>query len=111
MEGSAGVVNNCAGNSIGAWHCRPHYTILKLEGKLSSHRKLRLMVIHLSRYHRGLRTYLIPYASAAITQKDKSNKSSSIKRMCEVLRKEEVMQLFQNLYIDIMDITKHLQKC
>lgn len=58
-----GLWNNCAGNAIGAWHCRPHHTTLKLEGKLSSHRKLRLMVIHLSRYHRGLRTYLIPYAS------------------------------------------------
>ncbi|CAG13920.1 unnamed protein product [Tetraodon nigroviridis] len=41
-----GLWNNCAGNALGAWHCRPHYTILKLEGKLSSPRNLRLMVIH-----------------------------------------------------------------
>lgn len=38
-----GLWNNCAGNAIGALHCRPHHTILKLEGKLSSLRKLRLM--------------------------------------------------------------------
>lgn len=29
-----GLWNNCAGNAIGAVHCRPHHTILKLEGKL-----------------------------------------------------------------------------
>lgn len=29
-----GLWNNCAGNAIGALHCRPHHTILKLEGKL-----------------------------------------------------------------------------
>ena len=28
-----GLWNNCAGNAIGALHCRPHHTILKLEGK------------------------------------------------------------------------------
>lgn len=38
-----GLWNNCAGNAIGALHCRPHHTILKLEGKLSSLRKLRLI--------------------------------------------------------------------
>lgn len=38
-----GLWNNCAGNAIGALHCRPHHTILKLEGKLSSVRKLRLI--------------------------------------------------------------------
>lgn len=38
-----GLWNNCAGNAIGALHCRPHHTILKLEGKLSSLRTLRLM--------------------------------------------------------------------
>lgn len=54
-----GLWNNCAGNAIGAWHCRPHYAILKLEGKLSSHTNLRLMVRHPSRYRRGLRMYLI----------------------------------------------------
>lgn len=36
-----GLWNNCAGNAIGALHCRPHLTILKLEGKLrESHRNL-----------------------------------------------------------------------
>lgn len=29
-----GLWNNCAGNAIGAVHCRPHHTILKLEGKI-----------------------------------------------------------------------------
>lgn len=28
-----GLWNNCAGNAIGALHCRPHHTILQLEGK------------------------------------------------------------------------------
>ena len=28
-----GLWNNCAGNAIGALHCRPHNTIFKLEGK------------------------------------------------------------------------------
>lgn len=28
-----GLWNNCAGNAIGALHCRPHHTIFKLEGK------------------------------------------------------------------------------
>ncbi|KAM4559223.1 claudin-10-like [Odontesthes bonariensis] len=27
-----GLWNNCAGNAIGALHCRPHHTILRLEG-------------------------------------------------------------------------------
>lgn len=29
-----GLWNNCAGNAIGALHCRPHHTIFQLEGKL-----------------------------------------------------------------------------
>lgn len=29
-----GLWNNCAGNAIGALHCRPHHTILQLQGKL-----------------------------------------------------------------------------
>lgn len=29
-----GLWNNCAGNAIGALHCRPHHTILQLPGKL-----------------------------------------------------------------------------
>ncbi|TNN04241.1 hypothetical protein fugu_001270 [Takifugu bimaculatus] len=28
-----GLWNNCAGNAIGALHCRPHHTILKLEDR------------------------------------------------------------------------------
>ncbi len=28
-----GLWNNCAGNAIGALHCRPHHSILQLEGK------------------------------------------------------------------------------
>lgn len=28
-----GLWNNCAGNAIGAVHCRPHHTILQLQGK------------------------------------------------------------------------------
>lgn len=38
-----GLWYNCAGNAIGALHCRPHHTILKLEGKPSSHGSLGLM--------------------------------------------------------------------
>lgn len=30
-----GLWNNCAGNAIGALHCRPHHTILNLEGKIT----------------------------------------------------------------------------
>ncbi|XP_044220844.1 claudin-7-like isoform X3 [Thunnus albacares] len=30
-----GLWTNCAGNAIGALHCRPHHTILKLEGLCS----------------------------------------------------------------------------
>lgn len=29
-----GLWNNCAGNAIGALHCRPHHTIFKLEGRV-----------------------------------------------------------------------------
>lgn len=28
-----GLWNNCAGNAIGALHCRPHHTILNLDGE------------------------------------------------------------------------------
>uniref|UniRef100_A0A8D3E3G4 Claudin n=1 Tax=Scophthalmus maximus TaxID=52904 RepID=A0A8D3E3G4_SCOMX len=31
-----GLWNNCAGNAIGALHCRPHHTILKLEGYIQA---------------------------------------------------------------------------
>lgn len=31
-----GLWNNCAGNAIGALHCRPHHTIFQLEGKQAS---------------------------------------------------------------------------
>lgn len=34
-----GLWNNCAGNAIGALHCRPHHTILNLEGKLRESRR------------------------------------------------------------------------
>lgn len=30
-----GLWNNCAGNAIGALHCRPHLTIFSIEGKRS----------------------------------------------------------------------------
>lgn len=29
-----GLWKNCAGNAIGALHCRPHHTIFGLEGKI-----------------------------------------------------------------------------
>ncbi|AWP13179.1 hypothetical protein SMAX5B_018401 [Scophthalmus maximus] len=35
-----GLWNNCAGNAIGALHCRPHHTILKLEGYIQACRGL-----------------------------------------------------------------------
>ena len=28
-----GLWNNCAGNALGALHCRPHHTLLKLDGR------------------------------------------------------------------------------
>lgn len=42
-----GLWNNCAGNAIGALHCRPHHTILQLEGKL--HRGQGFMATHTQR--------------------------------------------------------------
>ncbi|KAM8856476.1 claudin-10-like isoform 1-T1 [Spinachia spinachia] len=40
-----GLWNNCAGNAIGALHCRPHHTILKLEGYIQACRGLMIAAI------------------------------------------------------------------
>ena len=31
-----GLWMNCAGNALGSFHCRPHFTIFKVEGKYNS---------------------------------------------------------------------------
>ncbi|XP_060944649.1 claudin-10-like isoform X4 [Limanda limanda] len=40
-----GLWNNCAGNAIGALHCRPHHTILALEGFIQACRGLMIAAI------------------------------------------------------------------
>ncbi|XP_060910538.1 claudin-10-like isoform X2 [Labrus mixtus] len=40
-----GLWNNCAGNAIGALHCRPHHTILQLEGYIQACRGLTIGAI------------------------------------------------------------------
>ncbi|XP_065818037.1 claudin-10-like isoform X2 [Labrus bergylta] len=40
-----GLWNNCAGNAIGALHCRPHHTILQLEGYIQACRGLTIAAI------------------------------------------------------------------
>ncbi|XP_062421029.1 claudin-7-like isoform X3 [Pungitius pungitius] len=40
-----GLWNNCAGNAIGALHCRPHHTILKLEGYIQACRGLMISAV------------------------------------------------------------------
>ncbi|XP_008326490.1 claudin-10-like isoform X2 [Cynoglossus semilaevis] len=40
-----GLWNNCAGNAIGALHCRPHHTIFKLEGYIQACRGLMIAAI------------------------------------------------------------------
>ncbi|XP_034417798.1 claudin-10-like isoform X1 [Cyclopterus lumpus] len=40
-----GLWNNCAGNAIGALHCRPHHTILQLEGYIQACRGLMIAAI------------------------------------------------------------------
>ncbi|XP_072253086.1 claudin-10-like [Leuresthes tenuis] len=40
-----GLWNNCAGNAIGALHCRPHHTILKLEGYIQACRGLMIAAV------------------------------------------------------------------
>ncbi|XP_046902675.1 claudin-10-like isoform X1 [Hypomesus transpacificus] len=40
-----GLWNNCAGNAIGALHCRPHHTIFKLEGYIQVCRGLMIAAI------------------------------------------------------------------
>lgn len=87
-----GLWNNCAGNAVGAWHCRSHHTILKLEGKLSSPKNLRLMVVHQSHYHRGL----ISYASRSNNTKRQKSTNPPASNMCKVLREEEIKQSFKN---------------
>ncbi|CAN9497710.1 unnamed protein product [Ophioblennius macclurei] len=40
-----GLWNNCAGNAIGAVHCRPHHTILQLEGYIQACRGLMISAV------------------------------------------------------------------
>ncbi|XP_057709535.1 claudin-10-like isoform X3 [Corythoichthys intestinalis] len=40
-----GLWNNCAGNAIGALHCRPHHTILNLEGYIQACRGLMIAAV------------------------------------------------------------------
>ncbi|KAM3861681.1 claudin-10-like [Diretmus argenteus] len=40
-----GLWNNCAGNAIGALHCRPHHSILKLEGYIQACRGLMIAAV------------------------------------------------------------------
>ncbi|XP_061579418.1 claudin-10-like [Cololabis saira] len=40
-----GLWNNCAGNAIGALHCRPHHTILQLAGYIQACRALMIAAI------------------------------------------------------------------
>ncbi|XP_054470690.1 claudin-10-like isoform X1 [Anoplopoma fimbria] len=40
-----GLWNNCAGNAIGALHCRPHHTILQLEGYIQACRGLMIAAV------------------------------------------------------------------
>nr|XP_020490094.1 claudin-10-like [Labrus bergylta] len=40
-----GLWNNCAGNAIGALHCRPHHTILQLEGYIQACKGLMIAAI------------------------------------------------------------------
>ncbi|XP_015241898.1 claudin-10-like isoform X2 [Cyprinodon tularosa] len=45
-----GLWNNCAGNAIGALHCRPHHTIFKLEGYIQACRGLMIAAICLGMF-------------------------------------------------------------
>ncbi|XP_068186105.1 claudin-10-like isoform X3 [Antennarius striatus] len=40
-----GLWNNCAGNAIGALHCRPHHTILQLQGYIQACRGLMIAAV------------------------------------------------------------------
>ncbi|XP_071331115.1 claudin-10-like [Trachinotus anak] len=40
-----GLWNNCAGNAIGALHCRPHHTILQLDGYIQACRGLMIAAV------------------------------------------------------------------
>ncbi|XP_061735050.1 claudin-10 isoform X3 [Nerophis ophidion] len=40
-----GLWNNCAGNAIGALHCRPHHTILNLDGYIQACRGLMIAAV------------------------------------------------------------------
>ncbi|XP_025056149.1 claudin-10 [Alligator sinensis] len=42
-----GLWMNCAGNSLGAFHCRPHFTIFKLEGYIQACRGLMIAAVSL----------------------------------------------------------------
>lgn len=85
-----GLWNNCAGNAIGSLHCRPHHTILQLEGKFRNllfpkqpeHLRLWLnntcimLIIHLLRYKFMVRYILwncfIKYSWCVVTKWNKS---------------------------------------
>ncbi|XP_028292160.1 claudin-10-like isoform X2 [Gouania willdenowi] len=40
-----GLWNNCAGNALGALHCRPHHTILNLDGYIQACRGLMISAV------------------------------------------------------------------
>ncbi|XP_037095757.1 claudin-10-like isoform X1 [Syngnathus acus] len=40
-----GLWNNCAGNALGALHCRPHHTILNLDGYIQACRGLMIAAV------------------------------------------------------------------
>ncbi|XP_030198519.1 claudin-10 [Gadus morhua] len=40
-----GLWNNCAGNALGALHCRPHHTLLKLDGYVQACRGLMVAAV------------------------------------------------------------------
>lgn len=48
-----GLWMNCAGNALGAFHCRPHLTIFKVEGKWNSTGTYREVVFFLFFFRMG----------------------------------------------------------
>ncbi|CAM5077438.1 unnamed protein product [Eretmochelys imbricata] len=42
-----GLWMNCAGNALGAFHCRPHFTIFRLEGYIQACRGLMIAAVSL----------------------------------------------------------------
>ncbi|KAF7215768.1 claudin-10 [Nothobranchius furzeri] len=45
-----GLWNNCAGNAIGALHCRPHHTMFQLEGYIQACRGLMIAAVCLGSF-------------------------------------------------------------